>query len=426
LVDKQEHAMSQPPDEQASPESSSSPDPEDWVSAPIADLEHILNRPSSRGKRVVQSALLLAMIAAVIFTLWDVVPKSGAGSPTPQPTPLPSALSIVSNVNFGTLTINGVEQSEPLPSAIRLHGRSPYRITLTAPPFRSLTCPFPPPKAGTPWGGVIGYIDGFSPCVAGTGFTLQQQNVTNLEMLFTLADLPKDQQQQINALIPKQVTAQQTFIVPAHSWFGSGLAPDGQITTTRAPAPLTATAFLVPTQQISQPGSSCLGYVCADAGGFILGGSLSGQYWEVATPISLRLLLYTAGGQVASDVTFPFASMLTLYLSYDGSSGWQLGLLSQPQLSQDLTQVMCPTGSNMLASLAQRASDQLYWTVTTLHDHGLAGCELSLQVDAGENPGDEGVFVWRFGALMAASTQAHLTLPQLPLATPADLAAVGA
>jgi hypothetical protein len=416
--------MSQTPDEQSSLDSLSEHD--EWAAAPIADLDHVLNRPSSRGKRVVQLTLLLTMAAAVIFTLWDVVPKTGAGSPAPQLTPLPSALSIESNVNFGILTINGVEQPEPLPSAIRLHGRSPYRVTLSAPPFRPLTCRFPPPKAGTPWGGVIGYIGGFSSCVAGTGFTMQQQNVTNLEMLFTLADLPKDQQQQITALIPEQVTAQQTFTVPAHSWFVSGLTSAGLITTARAPMPLTATAFLVPSRQTGQPGSSCLGYVCADSGGFILGGSLSGQYWGVTTPISLRLLLRTESGRVASDVTFPFASVLSLYLMYDASTGWQIGLLSQQQLDQDLTQLVCPTGSNVLTSLAQRASDQLYWTVTTVRDHGLDGCKLSLQVNSGENSADHGEFIWRFGALMAANEEAHLTLPQLPLATPADLAAVGA
>jgi hypothetical protein len=423
-MDKQEHTMSQSPDEQSSPDLSS--DHEEWEAAPIADLDHILNSRSPRGKRLVQVTLLLAMVAAVIFTLWDVVPKDGAGSPTPEFAPLPSALSIVSNVNFGTLTINGVEQAEPLPSAIRLHGKSPYTITLKAPPFRPLTCPFPLPRPGTPWGGVIGYIDGFSPCVAGTGFTMQQQNVTNLEMLFTLADLPIDQQQQITALISNQVTAQQTFTVPAKSLFVSSLTKAGLATTARAPVALTATAFLVPSQQNGQPATSCLGYICADSGGFILGGSLSGQYWEVTTPVALRLLLRQTDGEVVSDVTFPFANMLTLYLSYNGSSGWQLGLLSSQQLSQDLTQVVCPTGSNMLASLAQQASNQLYWSATTLHDRGLDGCELSLQVNSGENSGDQGEFVWRFGALMAANTQAHLTLPQLPMATPADLAAVGA
>lgn len=416
--------MSQPPDEQPSPDSLS--EHEDWEAAPLADLDHILTRRSSRGRRVVQLTLLLATVVAVIFTLWDVVPRTSPASPAPEPTPLPNALSIESNVNVGTLTINGEQQPEPLPSAIRLHGKGPYMITLTAPPFRPLSCPFPPPKPGTPWGGVIGYIDGFSPCLAGTGFTMQQQNVTNLEMLFTLADLPAYQQQQITALIPDEVTAQQTFTVPAGSWFVSGLTADGLITTARAAAPLTATAFMVPSQQISQPGTSCLGYICADSGGFILGGSLSGQYWEVTTPVSLRLLLRKATGQVVSNVTFPFASMLTLYLTYDGSTGWQVGLLAPQQLSQDLTQVVCPTGSNVLASLAQRASDQLYWTVTTLHDRGLDGCELSLQVNSGENSGDQGEFVWRFGALMAANAQAHLTLPRLPMAAPADLAAVGA
>jgi hypothetical protein len=38
---------------------------------------------------------------------------------------------------------------------------------------------------------------------------------------------------------------------------------------------------------------------------------------------------------------------------------------------------------------------------------------------------DQGHFIWRFGVLLAADASAHSTLPALPVALPADLAAVG-
>ena len=411
--------MSQPPDEDSSPLAA---DADDQIALPIVDLDTILTRRSSRGKRTIQLTVSVLTLVAIVFTFWIIVPKNSPGLPVPlQPTPLPNALSIVSNVNFGGLTINGKEQPNPLPSTIRLHGKTPYTITLKAPPFRPLSCLFPPPKPATPSDGVIGYINSFTPCVAGTGFTLLQQNVTNLEMLFTLNDLPRDQQQQITTLILQDVAAQQTITVPAQSSVVTGLTSDGLITTVRFPEQLQASAVLVPSWQNSQEGGSCQGFICTDSGGFILDGSMNGQFWEVTTPVELRLRITQAGGRVVSDVAFPVASMLTLFLSYTASRGWQLGLLSNGQLSQALTQVVCPTGAQICRNEAQHFTGQPYWVANTLHDHGLAGCLLSVQL----NSQDQGHFVWRFGSLLAADAKAHRTLPMLAIASPADLAAVG-
>jgi hypothetical protein len=147
---------------------------------------------------------------------------------------------------------------------------------------------------------------------------------------------------------------------------------------------------------------------------------MSGQVWEVTVPAALRWRITKASGELVSDVTFPSAGMMTLYLSYSVAMGWQLSLLSPRQLSQDLAQMNCPAGQEMLAGEAQNSTKQDYWGVTILQDHGLQGCLLDLQL----NEADQGHFVWRFGALLAADAKAHLTLPQLPMASPAELAAV--
>jgi hypothetical protein len=49
------------------------------------------------------------------------------------------------------------------------------------------------------------------------------------------------------------------------------------------------------------------------------------------------------------------------------------------------------------------------------------GCELGAAI----NGVDGGRYVWRFGVLLAADAQAHRILPALPLASPAEIAAVG-
>lgn len=390
-----------------------SPDQQDGEALPLVDLESFPTRPSSRRKRIVQLGLLMAALVVVVTFGKVVVPTTAPGPSAPlQPTALPQALNLLSNVNYGTLTINSQPLSNQQTQTIRLPSKPPYTITLEAPPFRTLSCPFPPPAPPAPYG--------FTPCLAGGEFTLDQQSVTTLQMLFTLADLPPAQQQQITTLIPQAVTAEQTITAPAQSFIVTGLPPDGTITTEQLSGPLEAGASLVPIPQNSQEGTSCQGFICTDSGVFHPNDALSGQFWAVTTPVALRWRFTTTSGQVVSEVTFPSTTALTLYLSYTAPIGWQVGLLSPAQLSRNLTQLFCSTGANMLAREAQQRTNEI-WEVTTLHDQGIEGCELGLQLNAI----GQGLFVWRFGVLLAADAKAHSTLPTLPIATPADLAVVG-
>ena len=402
--------MSQPPGN----ELPISPDQEDSEALPLVDLDTLPARPPIWRKRIVQIGFLLAALMVVLVTFRGIVvhhPPPGPPAPL-QPTALPQALSLLSNVNYGSLSINGQPQSRPLPLLVKLPNTPPYTLTLEAPPFRPLSCPFPPSVPPTPYG--------FTPCLAGGEFTLDEQRVTTLQMFFTLADLPPAQQQQLTTLIPQVITAQQTITVPAQSAIVTGLLPDGTSSSERFPEPLEASASLVPSQQNSQEGTSCQSFLCSDAGSFPLNGALSGQFWQVTTPVALRWHFTTAGGQVVSAVTFPSATRLTLYLSYVAPTGWQVALLPSAQLSQDLAQLACSTGANQLVGEAQQHSGELDWGVTTLADQGIAGCELDLQLDAV----DQGHFLWRFGVLLAADDLAHRTLPTLPMASPAELAAV--
>ena len=163
-------------------------------------------------------------------------------------------------------------------------------------------------------------------------------------------------------------------------------------------------------------------FVCMDSGGFVLNDALSGQIWEVATPAALRWRFTDASGHVVSDVTFPSATTLPLYLSYAAATGWQLESPTQAQLSQALTDLICPTGEQLLAGVLAGTplGNGGDWNLIVLHDQGGAGCELELA----EQGIDQGHFVWRFGVLLAADARAHSVLPALPVARPSDLAAV--
>ncbi|HEY7348078.1 MAG TPA: hypothetical protein VH599_07130 [Ktedonobacterales bacterium] len=406
--------MSQRPNDPPSP-------PEDQDAGehlPLIELETLLNQPPSQRKRLVQISLMLAAFLVVVVTFWDtIVPSQPSVPPLPvQAPPPPPTVSIMSNVNYGALTINGQPQRGVLPLTIKLSSQPPYTITLNAPPFQPRTCHFPPPISIVPYA--------FHPCDAGRTTALNQEASNTLEILFTLADLPAAQRQQITALISRELTAQQTINVPAQSFIVTGLNRDGTLKTRRLTGPLHASALLVPSAPNAQRGVFCFSFTCAVLGGFPHDYSASGQFWQVRTPFALRWRFTTASGQVVSDILFPASpTLLSLFLTYDAVAGWQLGPLPSQyvSLSYQLTQLVCITGVQMLSVEQKRSLRGAGWNITILHDQGVAGCELELQ----QNNVDQGRFVWRFGVLLAADARAHKTLPTLPIAPSGELAAVG-
>lgn len=411
----EEDSVSQEPDN-----SSSFPSEQDaGEDLLLIELDTLLNRPPSRRKRLIQIVLALAAFVVVLVTFWNViVPGTPPAPPVHvQPTQPPPTFTIISNVNYETITINGQPQRGSVPLTIKMRSQPPYTITLDAPPFRTLTCRFPPPGPGTP--------NTFDPCLETGTFIASQQAAYVLDMLFTLANLPAAQQQQITALIPQAITMQQTLTAPAQSTIVTGLNADGTINARRVTGPLRASVFLVPVTQTyqGQQGTFCNSFVCVDDTGAPLPhASPSGHLWEVSTPVALRWRFTTASGQIVSDVTFPSNTMTNLSLSYDAATGWQIVPFpaDEGSLSQQLTRLVCATGMQMLFVEQARYLSGEGWDEAILHDAGINGCELALT----QNNTDEGHFLWRFGALLAVDARAHSTLPTLPIASPADLAAV--
>jgi hypothetical protein len=383
---------------------------------PLIELEAVLSRPLSWRRRLGQLGLALAACALVVVTFWPVlVPATPAQTPL-RSQPPPPIVSIISNVNYGSVTINGQPQPGSPPLTLKMSGQPPYSITLDVPPFRPRTCQFPPPQSITPYS--------FEPCNAGRAITVDPQALNTLIMPFTLVDLPPEQQQEITARIAQALTAQQTIAAPAQSAIVTGLAPDGTIQSQRQTGPLFASAFLVPTTQRGQRDIFCLHLTCVNYSGFSPDYTPSGHFWEVRVPFALRWRFASATGQVISEVTFPVSpTLLTLFLAYDAATGWQVAPLpsSEGSPEQQLAQLLCATGSLMLGDEQAHALSGERWTVATLRNQGVAGCELALQ----HNNVDQGHFIWRFGVLLAADASAHSTLPALPVALPADLAAVG-
>ncbi|HLV97803.1 MAG TPA: hypothetical protein VKT82_03910 [Ktedonobacterales bacterium] len=406
--------MSQQPDDLSG--ASSAEDGEGAL--PLIELETLLSQPPSWRKRFTQLGLLLAALVVVLAAYWGLSRASAPSVPVIalQPTSPPPTVNVVSNVNYGVLTINGQPQRAAPPLTFRVSSQPPYTITLNAPPFQPLTCSYPPPRTSAP------YV--FHSCDAGGVVSVNQQASNKLEMLFTLADLPAAQQQQINTLITHGVTMQQTLAVPAQSVIAAGLSQNGTATTRHNSGPLSASVSLIPSAYLPRKGLYCFNLTCIGAAGFSANGTASVHGWQVLTPVTQRWRFTTASGQVVSDVTFSsFPILLSLVLSYTAATGWRLGLalVSQPGLSAQLSQLFCDTGIQMLTQVQSKALGGAGWGVNVLHDRGAAGCALELT----QGTADEGHFVWRFGALLAGDASAHQAFPTLPVASPAELAAVG-
>jgi hypothetical protein len=388
------------------PASPSEDDPGEQL--PLVELETILNQPPALGRRLVQIGLGLAALVVVFVTFWGVIrPKAlPASGPHAQPTEAPPTLLITSNVNYGTITINGQKLRGAPPLEVKMHTPPPYQITLDAPPFQSFTCTFP----GC---GASGTIDANGQAVRTTSLVLYPTS------------LPAAQQSQVNALVSQAISVQQGMDVPAGASIAVQLAPDETISSQQATEPLQATALLVATAPPNQFGVSCAGVICVDSlGGQTLSPSSasSGHLWQIGSFIALRWRFTTAAGAVVSEVTYPMIAEVPITLAYDAATGWQIAPQSSGQfLTNELAEAVRETGAEMLQVEQARYLSGEGWDVQTLHQQGTAGCEYQLV----QNNVAQGQFVWRFGVLLAADAAAHNTLPTLPIASPEDIAAVG-
>lgn len=389
--------------------SSSDDDPGEQL--PLIELDTLANQPPSQRKRLVQIGLALAALVVVFVTFWGVVrPKAPPVSvPHILPTEPPPTLLITSNVNYGTITINGQKQRGTPPLEVMMRTQPPYQITLDAPPFQSFTCTFP--------GGC-----GIS------GISLNTNNthpVQSANLAFSAASLSSGQQSRVNALISHAISVQQEIAVPAGASVVTQLAQDGTINSKQAMEPLQATALLVPTASPNQNGFSCTGVICVDGFGgqtFSPSSASSGHLWQISSFAVLRWRFTTAAGAVVGEVTYPVTEEIPITLAYDAATGWQIAPQSSGQfLAEQLANAVSETGAEMLLAQQARYLSGEGWNVSILHQQGIAGCELSLE----QNNVDQGHFVWRFGVLLAADALAHSTLPTLPIASPDDLAAVG-
>jgi len=386
-----------------------------------ADLEPEGPRPPAWRKRATQIGLALAALLAVAVIFRGVIPSANQapdGQATSQSIPALPTVLIESNINFGTVSINGQRQRGKLPLLFEARN-SAYRITIEAPPFSVMSCTIIFFDGAPENDGSCNFASGDLSSITTNGVTAIPDY--SIELDFLADNLPQDQQDQINTLLAQSISQQQTTTVPAGSYIATSFNADSTITSQRVTTPVQATASLVASDNFGpQEPASCTGLICQGGIDPEQYASLTGNVWVISVPVALRWRFTTTAGQVLSDVSFPIASLQVTLLAYSPDTGWSISAQSAATpftIPDQLNNLDCQTGGMVVQQQTQEPS--IGYNI--VDGQGIEGCEIDLLDTTG---GANGNFVWRFGVLLAADSTAHTLLPHLPIAPQTEINAV--
>lgn len=407
--------------------------PGDDLHIAIADLRESGDGTGSRpsappprtmlGRLAARVAPLLAL-ALIVGVLLRISASSASTSPTPAtatPAPLPLGPVVLrSNVSYGRITLNGrqLSGSPPLVATFRTGTNA---LTLSAPPFLPQTCRIMWPGAQVRSGECDTDRSGLTYII--NGQSVKSVLVVTIEV--TQDALPADLQASALAAVTQGISAVRLpTTVPAGQYIATGRDRTGQITVLRSAAPLHAEIlFQLSTADPSAPGGICSRY-CGTWIDPETALQIVGQIWAIEVEIASLQWRFTAStGGTSTSAVYPALSSINLALTYDGRVGWQVSqdatqVVNGFSLSAGLAANICDAGSQELEPLVPQGD-----YVVEVRADDIEGCEIQLQAPDGTN---QGSFVWRFGVLLAADARAHHLAPTLPVAPPAEIAAVSA
>lgn len=406
--------------------------------AQMDDLDTLMRPRLTRRARLLRAGALIALIAVVAAGLaWRVsgesLPFSAAiataiPSPTVGVVPL---LLITSNVNYGTLTINGRRVAGTV--AVFRPRRGQNTITLTAEPFAPTTCTFSWP----------GFSRSSGPCSYGDG---SPQDVTvggehysvsyNLDISMRGDQLSAEECARVKDAVSSALDATRPAIaVPTGQYIATGAYRDGLAVVQRTEQRLVARlAAALPAAMGSTP--------CAEFGE--TGWSnpeplqrLQGRHWLTQVSPELRMRFSTpspSGREVAH--THDYVSSLTMDLVYTPTGGWSAAAHASPPqndpweivpLGEQMAQSLCDAGGQDLQDALRHAHQDRSFNSGSSSSppgmRGIHGCRMAVS-NTNELSNASPAFLWRFGVLLAANTAAHKLLPGVPMAPKDELAAV--
>ncbi len=322
-------------------------------------------------------------------------------------------LAVFANVSTGTIIFNGTQFTGDFPLSIAPRAGT-NTLTLRTPPFNPITCRFD-------WtGGRV--LSG--PCT----LTVQRENQLNIQV--SASDLPVALQAQVQQLttstFAQQVPVQQG-IVPSGQYYTVNQGSTGSVGSARATMDLAARLSVTPDPQgiiastVIFPGASPIAGIVV---------------WYIDIPFNFTWQFSQPDGTVVSTSFSGSAMPATLQLTATGVSA--LNLLSAPNaptytLAAFMPQVLCGNVEQQLSLALAAIGQKQQWGQSPHSAPGLAGCQITLLASATYTSGippapstTSPQFIGRFGVLLAANATAHALLQDVPMASAAEVAAVGA
>jgi hypothetical protein len=390
---------------------------------PAIELETVPTRPTTPRGRLARIglAVLICVVAGGVL-LREIGLAQPEGTPV-GPGPAGPAV-LLSNVSYGAVTLNGqhLPGSPPLTLPLR-NGWN--QITFAARPFASRSCRLQ-------WG-AEGWINGDCPAI-GQGVAnnvvingLVVRPATLIVIRLTGGDLPPSLYRAARAVMASQLATMSGFVraVPVGEPIAvGGHWPDSISTRPAGQGARAVMSFGLYPDGSGEPRSIQCDFALCAGGLFYTTASASlDAAWNVAPDAYYVWRFADSGGNFDTSLPYPVSPTVTVPLTYDAALGWQplAGRVDggfPPPMEILLDGTFCDAGVYALNALTQTLGD----TATVVGNSGMDGCVIALRTQKLQ---PQGRFIWRWGVLLAADVEAHATLPDLPVASGSEIAALG-
>ena len=390
----------------------------DWSNTTPSGMQSTVFSPSSLRRRFVQWTLVLVIVLTSLAFVVRPYARDLHNPFTPAKT---TAILLTSNINWGKVTVDGIDVAAPTAPPLVLHllPRSrPYMIALTSPPFLVQSCTLSMP---------VRIDDTCHPqnpedvLNKGTLSVSTENVVAVIDFALTPSNLANADQQGVLQIVDATLQARvANTTVPVGGHYLLTTPHTSRVLV--ANVPLSATLITARMPANSPPD------ICAQgcAGISFTNPAYPDRthaLWNIRVAAQQRWQFARAADHATQGGTNESVShdLLDMTLTYSGNAWSNSTAAVQPKALVNL----CAHGEAFFEDLTTTEPIVTVQEGVALKNHHLEGCRITTQVQQESSTQTSTVtLLWRFGQLYVANELSATLLPDLPLASAADLAAM--